>query len=69
MGLSRDDMDRIINEHYGYEARDDVDGVLKTLTDDVAHDVVGFPALVDGRVPGGVYDLELLAAVVERTAQ
>ena len=37
-------MDRIVNEHFGYEATDDVEGVLATLTDDVAHHVVGAPS-------------------------
>ena len=36
-------MDRAIDEHFGREARDDVDGVLGTLADDVDHDVVGSP--------------------------
>lgn len=42
-GLTREQMDRIINEHFGYEAQDDVEGVLSTLTEDVEHDVVGSP--------------------------
>ena len=41
--LTREQMDRIIDEHFGYEARDDVDGVVSTLTADVEHDVVGSP--------------------------
>ncbi|MBF6024608.1 ester cyclase [Lysobacter niastensis] len=43
MALSRADMDRKIDEHFGYEARDDVEGVLATLTSDVEHDIVGVP--------------------------
>lgn len=43
MSMTREQMDRIINEHFGYEAQDDVEGVLSTLTDDVEHDVVGSP--------------------------
>ena len=39
MPLSRAQMD----EHFGYEARDDVEGVLATLTPDVEHDIVGAP--------------------------
>lgn len=43
-------MDRIVEEHFGYEARDDVDGVLSTLTEDVEHDVVGSPgSQIQGR--------------------
>ena len=37
-------MDAKLDEHFGYEARDDVEGVLATLTDDVEHDIVGWPA-------------------------
>lgn len=43
MALSRAEMDRKIDEHFGYEARDDVEGVLSTLTQDVVHDIVGSP--------------------------
>jgi ketosteroid isomerase-like protein len=41
--MDRDEMDRIINEHFTHEATDDLDGVLATLTDDVQHHVVGSP--------------------------
>jgi uncharacterized protein len=37
-------MDRKIDEHFGFEARDDVAGVLSTLAPDVEHDIVGWPA-------------------------
>jgi ketosteroid isomerase-like protein len=37
------EMDRLIEEHFAYEAADDVEGVLSTVTDDIVHDVVGFP--------------------------
>lgn len=43
MTLSREMMDHKLDEHFGFEARDDVQGVLSTLTDDVEHDVVGWP--------------------------
>ena len=43
MPLSRAEMDRKMDEHFGYEARDDVEGVLSTLTHDVEHDIVGSP--------------------------
>lgn len=42
--LTREAMDRIIEEHFRQEAEGDVQGTLKTLTDDVVHDVVGDPA-------------------------
>jgi ketosteroid isomerase-like protein len=37
------EMDAVLDAHYKFEAEDDVEGVLSTLTDDVVHDVVGFP--------------------------
>jgi len=37
-------MDRKIDEHFGFEARDDVAGVLSTLAANVEHDIVGWPA-------------------------
>lgn len=43
MALTREDMDRKIDAHFGFEARDDVEGVLATLTDDAEHDIVGWP--------------------------
>lgn len=36
-------MNAKMDEHFGFEARDDVEGVLKTLTDGVVHDIVGWP--------------------------
>jgi hypothetical protein len=41
--MTRADMDRKMDEHFGFEARDDVAGVLSTLTNDVEHDIVGWP--------------------------
>ena len=43
MSLSHEEMDRVINDHFMFEATDDVDGVLASLTDDVQHHVVGSP--------------------------
>ena len=43
MSLTREDMDRKIDEHFGFEARNDVGGVLETLASDVDHDIVGSP--------------------------
>ena len=42
--LSREAIDRIIEDHFRREADGDVEGTLKTFTDDVVHDVVGDPA-------------------------
>lgn len=43
MPMTRTEMDRKIDEHFDFEARDDVAGVLATLAPDVEHDVVGWP--------------------------
>jgi ketosteroid isomerase-like protein len=37
------EMDRLVNEHFGYEAADDVEGVLATFTDDAVHEMKGGP--------------------------
>jgi hypothetical protein len=44
MPLTREQMDRSMDEHFGYEARDDIEGVLATLTEDAEHDIVGWPS-------------------------
>ena len=50
MAMSRAEIDRKVDEHFGFEARDDVAGVLATLAPDVEHDVVGWPdGLARGR--------------------
>ena len=43
MALTPSEMDHRIDEHFGFEARDDVEGVLATLSLDVEHDIVGWP--------------------------
>ena len=43
MALSREDMDRKIDEHFAFEAADNVAGVLATLAPDAEHDIVGWP--------------------------
>ena len=50
MALTREQMDRKLDEHFRFEQTDNVEGVLATLTDDVEHDVVGYPTgPVNGR--------------------
>jgi predicted ester cyclase len=43
MALTRAQMDAKLDEHFGFEAADNVEGVLATLTPDVVHDIVGWP--------------------------
>jgi hypothetical protein len=43
MALTRDEMDRKIDEHFRFEAEDNIEGVLATLTPDAEHDIVGWP--------------------------
>lgn len=43
MGMTHEQMDRVVNEHFGYEAADDVDGVMGTLTDEPEHEVIPSP--------------------------
>ncbi len=43
MAMTREEMDQKMDEHFGFEMRDDVDGVLKTLAPDAIHDIVGWP--------------------------
>ena len=43
MPLTPEQMDRKIEEHFGFEAADDVEGVLATLAPDAVHDIVGYP--------------------------
>lgn len=44
MALTQAQMDGKLDEHFGFEAADNVEGVLATLTDDVEHDIVGWPS-------------------------
>ena len=43
MAITRDEMDRKLDEHFRFEAEDNVEGVLATLTPEVEHDIVGWP--------------------------
>ncbi len=42
--LTREMMDAKLDEHFAFEANDDVEGVISTLIEDVEHDIVGWPA-------------------------
>ena len=41
--MTQADMDKLIEDHFDYEANRDVEGVLSTLTDDAVHDLIGDP--------------------------
>lgn len=43
MALTREQMDRKIDEHFAFEQADDVEGVLATMDADAEHDIVGWP--------------------------
>jgi predicted ester cyclase len=43
MALTRRQMDQKMDEHFSFEAGDNVEGVLATLAHDVEHDIVGYP--------------------------
>lgn len=43
MSMSREQIDQIINDHFMFEATDNVDGVLASLTDDAEHEIVPSP--------------------------
>lgn len=43
MGMTPDQMDQVVNDHFKYEETDDIEGVLSTLTDDAEHEVVPSP--------------------------
>jgi len=43
MPLTPAQMDAKIGEHFGFEASDNVEGVLATLAPDATHDIVGYP--------------------------
>jgi uncharacterized protein len=44
MALTREEMDRKMDEHFAFEAQDNVEGVLATLSPDAEHDIVGWPS-------------------------
>lgn len=43
MSLSRAEIDQLIADHFRYEATDDVEGVLATLSADAQHEIVPSP--------------------------
>jgi len=43
VSMTREEMDMKVDEHFAFEAEDDVAGVLATLSRDVEHAIVGWP--------------------------
>ena len=43
LGLTREQMDALVDEHFRFEATDDVDGVMGTLHDRAVHEVIPSP--------------------------
>jgi ketosteroid isomerase-like protein len=43
MTITREEMDRAVDDHFAFEADDDVEGVLASLGDGVEHEVIPSP--------------------------
>lgn len=43
MKMSREDMDRAVDEHFMFEATDDLDGVMASLADEIEHEIIPSP--------------------------
>ena len=66
MPLTAEQMDRKIEEHFRFEAVDDVDGVLATLAPDATHDIVGFPTgPTHGRERARAFYVQLFSDLAE----
>jgi ketosteroid isomerase-like protein len=52
-------MDRIVGQHFMFEARDDIEGVMGTLTEDAEHEVIPSPvgALTDRAKQRAYYEM------------
>jgi hypothetical protein len=57
--IAQDQYDQLINEHFGYEATDDVDGVMASLAGRAEHHVVPSPV-------GVLHDNDDIRAYYER---
>ncbi len=69
MSMTREQMDQVVNEHFGYEAADDVNGVMATLTEHEAeHEVIPSPvgALTDRAKMREYYELLFSSITGER---
>jgi hypothetical protein len=70
MALTHAEMDKKIDEHFGFEARDDVEGVLATLAPDAEHDIVGsLHGPTRGREGARAFYVGLFADLSESSAE
>jgi predicted ester cyclase len=70
MPLTANQMNRQLDEHFGFESRDDVEGVLATLAPDVVHDIVGSPTgPTHGREAARGFYVQLFADLSEGNVQ
>ena len=53
------EMDELVNRHFGFEAADDVDGVMSTLVDGAEHEVIPSPVgtIDDSEAQRAYYEL------------
>ena len=43
MGMTHEEMDQVVNDHFQYEASDDLDGVMSTLAEGASHEIIPGP--------------------------
>src|SRR4029434_3773829 len=66
MPLTPAQMDKSIDEHFGYERADDIDGVLATLAPDAVHDIGGRPhGPTHGREKARAFYTQMFADLAE----
>jgi len=62
--MNPEQIDRLIDEHFRFEATDDVDGVVASLTPDAAHQVIPSPVgPIRGREAARAFYARLFAAL------
>jgi len=66
--MTREEMDALVDEHFRFEATDDVDGVMGTLSDDAVHEVIPSPvgALDDATAQRAYYEMLFRSLTGER---
>src|SRR5690242_11257971 len=66
--MTPDEMDAVIDRHFGAEAAHDLDGVLATLTEDAVHDVAGLGVLTGREAIAERYRMVFAAGTEEKYA-